>query len=128
MTSSRPNRFKRIVRWLLGHYGKPTTGLYGLATVLKSIARHYVKLPEEEIAGLRAICLRIAVKQSGLTKKNRDRLRPFDDPQSSRSPDHVARSFDAAGPARPTTVVPGSHGGPDRRGHRDPADGTDTNQ
>ena len=71
------DRFRTTIRWLAAHYkGSRTTG--DIAMTLRSIAKHYLKLPEPELKKLRT---RTAARRAGLTEKNRDRLRPFDDPE-----------------------------------------------
>ena len=76
----RPEPFRRLIRNLVARYGGKTANIYGLATALKSIARHHCKLDDDEVDALRSICRRVLVKQRGLSPKNRDRLRPFTDP------------------------------------------------
>ena len=76
----RPEPFRRLIRNLVARYGGKTANIYGLATALKSIARHHCKLDDDEVDALRNICRRVLVKQRGLSPKNRDRLRPFTDP------------------------------------------------
>ena len=78
----RPERFRMLLRNLLARYGKKTGNIYGLATALKSIARHHCKLDDDEMDSLRRICGKVRYKQSGLTQKSRDRLRPFTDPDT----------------------------------------------
>ena len=75
-----PVRFRMVLNALLQRYGGKTAHIYGLATALKSIARHHCKLGDSEIEVLRGLCRRVLVKRRGLTTKNRDRLRPFTDP------------------------------------------------
>lgn len=49
---------------------------------MKSIARHHCKLDDRDLDDLRKICRKVRVKQRGLTSKNRERLRPFTDPDT----------------------------------------------
>ncbi|WP_191059405.1 site-specific integrase [Geminicoccus harenae] len=76
----RPDRYRMVISGLLQRYGGKTAHIYGLATALKTIARHHCKLPDPDLDLLRGICRRVLVRQRGLTPKNRDRLRPFNDP------------------------------------------------
>lgn len=48
------------------------------ARTLINAARHWVKLPEKDIEKLRALARSITPKTSGMTDKNRTRLRQFD--------------------------------------------------
>jgi integrase len=48
------------------------------ANLLKTIARHWVKAPEEQIATLGVLAGNLAVKRIGMTVKNQNRLRQFD--------------------------------------------------
>jgi hypothetical protein len=53
----------------------------GIATTLMIIARHYVKLDEETLKRLGRMAEDVKPsRQSGLSQKNRERLRQFDDP------------------------------------------------
>ena len=73
--------FKDALRYMLDRNGgTPTEAIYGLATAMKAIARHHVKVPQAQLEQLTRICARIKVKNRGLTEKNRRRLRQFDDP------------------------------------------------
>jgi integrase len=78
----RPERFKLLIRNLLQRYGKKTGFIYGLATAMKTIARCHCRFEGQELDALRAICRRVLLRQRGLTPKNRDRLRPFVDPET----------------------------------------------
>ena len=52
---------------------------HDIACVIKAVARHWVKVDEAHLAALRALCRRLDPGRRGLTEKNRDRLRQFDD-------------------------------------------------
>jgi integrase len=73
------DRFKAIIRFLHGHYGRDSSMPYLVATTLKMAARYHVKAEHEHVQMLGALCSRVVVPRHGLTKKNRDRLRPFHD-------------------------------------------------
>src|SRR4051794_17348511 len=60
--------------------GKPTVQVHNIATVVKALAQHWVKVPPGHLEQLRAICQRLDPGQNGLAAKNRERLRQFDDP------------------------------------------------
>ncbi len=59
--------------------GNKNKQTYNIARVLTAIARHWVKVDASHLEQLRGICSRLDVHQKGLTAKNRDRLRQFDD-------------------------------------------------
>src|SRR5689334_18998085 len=75
-----PEPFRAVLRQLLERYGRPTPGLHHLGVALKAVAQHHAKLPQKEMDQLRKLCRLVQVRHTGLTRKNRDRLRPFDDP------------------------------------------------
>jgi integrase len=62
--------------------GRPTPSLHGIATTLKSVARHHVRVDADHLEELRRIAAKLSVPYRGLTQKNRDRLRQFDNPQN----------------------------------------------
>src|SRR5690349_6346670 len=73
--------FKDGLRFFLDRVGgKPTVQAHNIATVVKALAQHWVKVPPGHLEQLRAICQRLDPGQSGLAAKNRERLRQFDDP------------------------------------------------
>jgi integrase len=60
--------------------GKPTSAIFDLATSLKAIARHHVKLGEERLDKIATLVRRLKPPcKRGLTAKNRERLRALDD-------------------------------------------------
>jgi integrase len=62
---------------------KRSVGLTDLAGSLKAIARHHVGVDEKYLERMRFfIRKRLDPKQHGLAKKNRDRLRQFDEPEN----------------------------------------------
>ncbi len=73
--------FKEALRFMLARNDdQPTEAIYGCAMAIKAIAAHHVKVPDEHLDELKAICSRIKVKKQGLRPKNRRRLQQFDDP------------------------------------------------
>lgn len=60
--------------------GKKSKQAYNIARMLTAMARHQVKVPSDHLGLLRGICRRLDPGKPGLTDKNRDRLRQFDDP------------------------------------------------
>ena len=60
--------------------GTSTERLYQLAIVLRGIAKHWVKPGDAAaIEKLEALCKGLVVKKRGMSDKNRERLRQFDD-------------------------------------------------
>jgi integrase len=60
--------------------GVETRQVYQIARMLTALARHEVGVDANHLEQLRAICRRLDTGKGGLTQKNRDRLRQFDDP------------------------------------------------
>jgi integrase len=59
--------------------GNKTKQAYNIARMLTALARHWVKVDANHLEKLRKICSALEMRQKGLTAKNRDRLRQFDD-------------------------------------------------
>jgi hypothetical protein len=71
---------KAALRFLYDRAGGKTTGhIDQIATLLKTIARHYVRSSEEAIEPLRKLCKGLKPKSTGLTEKNKRFLRQFTD-------------------------------------------------
>jgi hypothetical protein len=76
-------RYQEILRFFLDRRGGQTSPQIGhLAAALKDIARHWVKVDAPTLERFKRIASRLAVPRRGMTAKNRDRLRPFDDPDT----------------------------------------------
>jgi integrase len=72
--------FKTGLRFFLDREGgTPTTAIADLATVLKAVARHYVRAEPDCLKRMAGIIRRLAPGRRGLTETNRTRLRSFDD-------------------------------------------------
>jgi hypothetical protein len=70
--------FKEILRFFIERNGsKSSTAIEQLAGFLKSVARHWVRVDPPVLNQMTVIVKRIAVPQQGMTPKNRERLRPF---------------------------------------------------
>jgi hypothetical protein len=82
----RPQNAERGVRRMLDRTSnKPTPGTADMACLLASVGRNHVKLGASDQKILDRYAIRLSGKSSpGLTAKNRDRLRPFDDPETVR--------------------------------------------
>lgn len=71
---------KMVLRYFLDRSDNTLTSqIHGLAILIKTIAKHWVKVDEDHLEELKALCNRVDPKQKGLTDKNRERLRQFDD-------------------------------------------------
>ena len=79
------DNFKLILHFHMERAGGKTSGgVAQIASCLRNVARHYVKVDEEHDRKMSALCKRVSVQTGGLTAKNRERLRPFDDPEHVR--------------------------------------------
>lgn len=75
-----PENAKTALRFFLDRAdGKTNTRIHGLAVMIKTIARHVIGVSEDHQAKLHDLCRRLDPGPSGMTERNRDRLRPFDD-------------------------------------------------
>lgn len=73
-------RYQEILRFFLDRHGGQTSPQVGaLAAVLKDLAKHWVKVDEPTLEQFKRITAKLAVRRVGMTAKNRERLRPFDD-------------------------------------------------
>ncbi|WP_273678657.1 site-specific integrase [Erythrobacter fulvus] len=71
---------KLILNFLMQRSGGMTSGgVAQMASLLAKIALHWVKVDAQHHAKLQRLAGRVAVQHSGMTAKNRERLRPFDD-------------------------------------------------
>jgi site-specific recombinase XerD len=74
------DNFKLILHFHMERAGgKTSAGVAQMAACLRNAARHYVKVDDEHDRKISALCKRVSVQTGGLTAKNRERLRPFDD-------------------------------------------------
>jgi integrase len=81
-----PALAKTGLAWLHARQGgKKSPGLAGVAIMLKTLARHHVPCSPEDLKEIVTYSNRLAMPgQTGLTPKNRERLRPFEDPAMQR--------------------------------------------
>ena len=77
-----PDIFRAILRqqWEKNG-GKLSSHLVGLANVLITLAAEWVRAPSEQIAELKKLRSKLGSVRRGLTDKNRNLLRKFDDPR-----------------------------------------------
>lgn len=77
---------KACLRFLYNRAGNKTTDqIYQIAGLLKTIARHYLRQPEETVDQLRKQCKALKPESQGFTEKNRRCLRQFADLKKLRS-------------------------------------------
>jgi hypothetical protein len=75
-----PVNAKAILRFLHHRAGDKTTDqIYQIATLLKTIARHYLRRPQAHVDQLRKLCKALKPEHHGLTEKNKACLRQFAD-------------------------------------------------
>jgi integrase len=81
-----PENAERWLRWLLERTDNAKTrGISEMAGLLRGVAKRYVRVDEAVQKKLDQMDAKLAVKpQNGMTAKNRDRLRPLDDPDTLR--------------------------------------------
>jgi hypothetical protein len=78
-----PEHFKAGLRFYLQRRGgEPSPGLSELASMLVHLARHWVGINEATHRILRDLAGRVQCRAPGLTERNRQRLRQFDDPRA----------------------------------------------
>ena len=76
-------RFRLVLRFLLDRHGGQTSPQVAqIAAFLKSVARHWVKVDDLALLQMQKVASRLSTGRRGLTAKNRERLRPFDDPDA----------------------------------------------
>jgi integrase/molybdopterin biosynthesis enzyme MoaB len=77
-----PETFKALLRHLWEEGARTLTAYtHGVAGTLIAIAAEWVKLPAEAVAALKALRRKLGTLPSGLTDKNKNLLRKFDDPR-----------------------------------------------
>jgi integrase len=76
----RTENVKALLRLLLKRAGGKTTGyIHQIGTLLKTMAKHYVRADEKTVAELRTLCSKLQPHKTGLTEKNKRCLRQFAD-------------------------------------------------
>lgn len=71
---------RQILHFLMQRQnGEASGGVAQMGALLAKLALHWVKVSPEHHLRLRRVAARVAVQSSGMTAKNRERLRPFDD-------------------------------------------------
>jgi integrase len=73
---------EKILRFFLDrHEGKSSPQVAQLAGFLRDLAKHWVKVEQQNLEKIRRVASKLAIPRQGMTKKNRERLSPFDDPE-----------------------------------------------
>ena len=76
-------RFKLILRFLLDRNdGQTSPQVAQIAAFLKGVARHWARADDLTLLQMQKVTSRLSTGRRGLTAKNRERLRPFDDPHT----------------------------------------------
>ncbi|MCP5437190.1 MAG: site-specific integrase [Chromatiaceae bacterium] len=88
---SRPVVEKAVQRYLDDYDGKKTQYIHDIVNAIRQVAKNWVVTDEAHLAWLRGLVGRLNPNRSGLTKKNRDTLRQFDDE------DNLQRLFELPG-------------------------------
>jgi integrase len=74
-------RYKEILSFFLDRRDGQTSVQVGqIAGFLKSVAEHWAKTPDLDLAKMKRLVARLSINRRSLTAKNRERLRPLDDP------------------------------------------------
>jgi hypothetical protein len=74
------DRYQEILRHFLDRGASHQAA--EMAAFLKDTAKHWAKVDEPALKGMKRIASRLAMPRRAMTAKNRERLRPLDDPES----------------------------------------------
>jgi integrase len=78
-----PDSVRTALTFLWSRNGKRKTGhIHNCALAALKIAKWWVKAPAEQIAALQTIRRQVDPQSTGMTERNRARLRQFDDPEN----------------------------------------------
>ena len=81
--------------------GEHAAAASNMANFLKAVAQHWVKVNDTELLKIKRVCAKVAIRQKGMTPKNRQRLGPFNDPETVAAfldlPDRMVREVRANG-------------------------------
>jgi integrase len=68
--------------YLERRHNTTSSTVHAMATMLTSVARHWLKADDKTLAVMRKVAAKLRVRNTGLTQKNRDRLRALHDPET----------------------------------------------
>ena len=105
-----PEALKTVLTFFWSRNGNRKTGqIHNVALAAIKIAKWWVKAPQEQMEALRNIRRQVDPKSSGMTERNRARLRQFDDPENLRRlirlPDEILRSLPRSRPPSFTEAI-----------------------
>jgi integrase len=76
----RVDRVKQCLRFFLERSGNRTTSqISSIISLIKAVAEHWVKVDADHLEQLRALGRKLKPERTGMTPKNQNRLRPFQD-------------------------------------------------
>jgi integrase len=98
-----PQAIRAALRFLWSRNGGRKTGhLHNSAMMAITIAKHWIKSPQDQIEELQVIRREVDPKSTGMTVRNRARLRQFADPENLRRlidlPEAILRLLPRSGP------------------------------
>ena len=105
-----PEALKTVLKFIWSRNGNRKTGqMHNIALTAIKIAKWRVKASQEKMEALRDIRHQVDPKNSGMTERNRSRLRQFDDPENVRRlirlPEEVFRSLPQFKPPSLTEAI-----------------------
>jgi integrase len=77
--------FTEGLKFLLRNRANKPLGVLNIGSAMKAIGRHHIGVDRTRLETMAKIIRRIDPGHRGLTRKNRERLRPLDDPQKVRA-------------------------------------------
>jgi len=80
-----PRNFEKALVWYEDYLGGMRPSLEELANGMIAMARHHIRVSDEDLRELQDIRDELRCRTRGMTDKNRERLRPFKDPMVLRS-------------------------------------------
>ena len=95
--------YKEGLRFFIEMNDNKSSGyVHAFAILLKAVATHWVKVDSAHLKAMADIVKRVAPKRTGMTRKNRDRLRQLDDRDAAMAlanlPQRLMREADKLGP------------------------------
>ena len=76
------DRFQQVCQYLHERAGnRKTITVYEYAYAVRTMAKYWLRWDERRLRPLKQLCSKLKPKRRGMTRKNRDRLAQFDDPE-----------------------------------------------